>query len=59
MRTFTEWLVIREEVNASDKCSRCGASGENKKGMPGVSSKIEGKTYCDTCARQIRREENK
>lgn len=53
MQKFTEWLIFREQ---QDKCVKCGASGTGKYDS---FIKVQGKTYCDACARQVRREENK
>ena len=57
MKKFTTWL---EEKTIETKCSKCGATGKGD--VPSkytTFTKIQGKTYCDTCAKQMRREENK
>jgi hypothetical protein len=57
MKKFKMWL---EEKTIQTKCYKCGATG--KEDLPSKHTsftKIQGKTYCDACARQIRREENK
>lgn len=60
MRKFSEWLLVREEakVTKNDKCAKCGATGGTKASYTTFSN-VNGKTYCDACARQLRREENK
>lgn len=57
MKSFKVWI---EEQMSESKCVRCGATGAgNAKSKYTSFSKVDGKVYCDACARQVRREENK
>ncbi len=53
MKSFKVWL---EEKMSENKCVRCGATGKSNYTS---FAKIDGKLYCDACARQARREDNK